>query len=176
MKKAVAGIATVAVAAIAATAMAAGGVSSASPTQTRPTTLVLIDKVSDISFSATPKPGVGFTSAADIHDLSDRKIGSAAGMCAVTSLDEATQLSNSFCSSMWNLPDGEIAMTLDFPFTVGPPPAGSVTPKADLEQYDGVVTGGTGKYRNVRGQVHFEHTGDAPSGFYQFKVTFTLTY
>jgi hypothetical protein len=150
------------------------GASAAPSNDARPTRLVVIDNVTDISFPAAPAPGVTFTSTADAMDTTGHKIGDSGGICGILTLDQTTLLSKAYCTSIWTLPGGQIQVAEEFSFAVGTPPGGA-TATGD-EEFDGVVSGGTGQYRGVRGEVHFQHVGDAPSGFFQFKLTFSLSY
>jgi hypothetical protein len=155
-------------------ASAVSGASAAPSNDARPTRLVVIDNVTDISFPAAPAPGVTFTSTADAMDTTGHKIGDSGGMCGILTLDQATLLSKAYCTSIWTLPGGQIQVAEEFSFAVGAPPGGATATGDD--EFDAVVTGGTGQFRGVRGEVHFQHVGDAPSGFFQFKLTFFLSY
>lgn len=159
---------------LAAAAMTTGA-SVAPSAQSRPARLVLIDNITDISFPAAPAPGVAFTSTADVLDTAGNRIGDLGGLCGVLTLDQNTLLSTAHCETMWTLPGGQINVAVKFPFLIAVPDGG-YPPPAEVDRFDGVVTGGNGRYRGARGEVHYEHIGDAPSGFYQFRVTFTLTY
>jgi hypothetical protein len=168
-----AGIALVA-ATMATAASSASAVPSALSGASRPTQLVVIDDVTDISFSAAPAPGVTFTSTADAVDTAGHTIGDSGGLCGVLTLDRTTLQATAYCNSIWTLPGGQIDVAELFPFLTGTPAGGTASNAGD--EFDGIVSGGNGRYRGVRGDVHFQHVGNAPSGFFQFQLTFHLSY
>ncbi|MEV7381175.1 allene oxide cyclase barrel-like domain-containing protein [Streptomyces lydicus] len=173
MKRVVLGLGTAALALAATVGVAVadpGG--SAAP---RPS-LVVQEQITDIAIPADAKVGTPFTSYADITDTARKKIGETGGQCAIVKAHFEGHMWAAQCTSMWKLPGGQLSVSQLLPFdtVTGAAPKKARSGAAADYAFEGVVTGGSGKYRGARGEVRFSQVQDAPSGFFGFRAEFSL--
>ncbi|MGW1375097.1 allene oxide cyclase barrel-like domain-containing protein [Streptomyces sp. NPDC002446] len=173
MKRVVLGLGAAALALAATVGVAVADTSGADTPASR---LVVEEQITDISIPADAKVGTSFTSYADITDTAKKKIGETGGQCAVVKAAFQGHMWAAQCTSMWQLPGGQLSVSQLLPFdTVTGTAKKSAGARSADYAFDGVVTGGSGKYRGARGEVHFSQVQDAPSGFFGFRAEFTLS-